>query len=161
MSEDISPIDAALNRSGVGRVGSAMNAVLITAILSTMLAAMFGLGRMMRSLAGEGHAPAFMKDKGEVPYRGILGSGVAMLLALWLGQLFPRAYLFLISSGGFSLLLSYAVIMATHIRFRKRFGCPPEGKCQMRGFPWASWFVLFSLVAAMLSMPFVAGQAEG
>jgi L-asparagine transporter-like permease len=161
VSEDLSPIVAALNRSGVGKLGSAMNLVLITAILSTMLAAMFGLGRMMRSLAGEGHAPAFMKDGGEVPYRGIVGSGAAMLLALWLGLLFPRAYLFLISSGGFALLLSYAVIMATHIRFRKRFGCPPDGKCQMRGFPWASWFVLFSLVAAMLSMPFVAGQAEG
>lgn len=161
VTEDMSPIVAALSRNGVGRVGAAMNIVLITAILSTMLAAMFGLGRMMRSLAGEGHAPAFMKDKGEVPYRGILGSGIAMLMALYLGLLFPRAYLFLISSGGFALLFSYAVIMATHIRFRKRFGCPPDGKCQMRGFPWASWLVLFALVAAMISMPFVAGQAEG
>ena len=54
IGQDTSPIVAALNESGIGWAGTAMNAVLITAILSTMLAAMFGLGRMMRSLAGEG-----------------------------------------------------------------------------------------------------------
>lgn len=161
VSDNVSPIVAALSRSGIGWVSAAMNVVLITAILSTMLAAMFGLGRMMRSLADEGLAPAWLKDKGDVPYKGILASGVAMLAALGLGLLFPRAYLFLISSGGFAILFSYAVIMATHIRFRTKFGCPPDGRCQIRGFPYTSWFVLASLIAAMLSMPFVSGQAAG
>lgn len=161
VSESISPIVAALNRHGIGWAGTAINIVLITAILSTMLAAMFGLGRMMRSLADEGLAPTWLKDKSEVPYRGILSSGFAMLMALGFGLLFPRVYLFLISSGGFAILLSYAVIMATHLRFRRKHGCPPDGKCQMWGFPYTSIFVLLSLVAAILSMPFVAGQSSG
>ena len=55
-----------------------MNVVLITAILSTMLAAMFALGRMMRSLSDEHMAPKWLRDKGDVPYRGILCSGAAM-----------------------------------------------------------------------------------
>lgn len=160
LNENTSPIVAALSANGMGWVGTAMNVVLITAILSTMLAAMFGLGRMMRSLADEGFAPSWLRDKTDVPYRGILGSGTAMLLALGLGQLFPRVYLFLISSGGFALLLSYAVIMATHIRIRGRSGCP-EGKCQMWGFPYTSWLVLLSLIAVIASMPFVEGQAPG
>jgi L-asparagine transporter-like permease len=58
LSEDVSPMVAALNRWGIGWAGRALNLVLITAILSTMLAAMFGLGRMMRSLADEGLAPS-------------------------------------------------------------------------------------------------------
>jgi L-asparagine transporter-like permease len=83
-----------------------------------------------------------------------------MILAQGAGLLFPKVYLFLISSGGFALLFSYIVIMATHIRFRKKNGCP-DGKCQLWGFPYTSVFVLGSLVGAILSMPFVKGQVSG
>jgi L-asparagine transporter-like permease len=115
---------------------------------------------MMRSLTEEHMAPG-APDKGNVPCRGILCSGLAMLAALRFGLFFPRVYLFLISSGGFALLFSYVVIMATHIRFRRENGCPPAGKCQMRGFPYTSFFVLISLVAAIAGMPFVPGQLSG
>ncbi len=161
LNENTSPIVAALIARGIGWAGDGINVVMITAILSTMLAAMFGLGRMMRSLADEGLAPGWLKDRKDVPVRGILSSGVAMLLALGFGLLFPKVYLFLISSGGFALLFTYVVIMATHIRFRRKNGCPPDGKCQMWGFPYTSLFVLIALIAAILSMPFVEGQASG
>lgn len=161
LSEDISPMVAALNRWGIGWAGTIINVVLITAILSTMLAAMFGLGRMMRSLADEGHAPNWLKDKSNVPRRGILFSGLAMLLGLGFGMLLPRVYLFLISSGGFALLFTYAAILATHIRFRKANGCPPEGKCQMPGYPYTSWIALISMIIIILSMPFIPGQGSG
>jgi L-asparagine transporter-like permease len=161
ISENMSPMVAALNRNGIGWAGTVINLVLITAILSTMLAAMFGLGRMMRSLADEGLAPNWVKDKKDVPTRGILFSGFAMLLGLGFGFLFPRVYLFLISAGGFALLFTYAVIMATHIRFRKKNGCPPDGKCQMWGYPYTSLFVLISLIIVILSMPFISGQTSG
>jgi L-asparagine transporter-like permease len=161
LSENVSPMVAALNRWGIGWAGTIINLVLITAILSTMLAAMFGLGRMIRSLADEGHAPKGIKDKTDVPHRGILFSGFAILLGLGLGFLLPRVYLFLISSGGFALLFTYAAILATHIRFRKRNGCPPEGKCQMPGYPYTSWIALISMIIVILSMPFISGQSSG
>lgn len=161
LSEDISPMVAALNRWRIGWAGTILNIVLITAILSTMLAAMFGLGRMMRSLADEGHAPNWLKDESNVPRRGILFSGFAMLLGLGFGMLLPRVYLFLISSGGFALLFTYAAILATHIHFRKINGCPPEGKCQMPGYPYTSWIALISMIIIILSMPFIPGQGSG
>jgi L-asparagine transporter-like permease len=161
LSENASPMVVALNRQGISWAGTAINVVLITAILSTMLAAMFGLGRMIRSLADEGHAPKWLKDERDVPYRGILFSGVAMLLGLGLGLLLPRVYLFLISSGGFALLFTYAVIMATHIRFRKKVGCSPGGKCQMPGYPYSSWIALISMIIIILSMPLIPGQLSG
>lgn len=161
LGENMSPMVAALSRQGITWAGTVLNAVLVTAILSTMLAAMFGLGRMIRSLADEGHAPVWLRDRAEVPYRGILFSGLAMLSGLGIGLLLPRVYLFLISSGGFALLFTYAVIMATQLRYRKRFGCPPEGKCQMPGYPYTTWAVLTVLVIAILSMPFIPGQASG
>ena len=161
LSEDISPMVASLNQHGIGWAGTAINIVLITAILSTMLAAMFGLGRMMRSLADDGLAPTWLKDKKDVPFHGILFSGIGMLLGLGFGLLLPRVYLFLISSGGFAILFTYAVIMATHIKFRKMNGCPPNGKCQLWGFPYTSLFVLIFLIISIISMPFVSGQASG
>lgn len=161
LSESISPMVVALNRWGISWAGTVLNLVLITAILSTMLAAMFGLGRMLRSLADEGHAPKWLKDNKDVPYRGILFSGLGMLIGLGLGMLLPRVYLFLISAGGFALLFTYAVIMATHIRFRKKNGCPPEGKCQMPGYPYTSWIGLISMIIIILSMPFISGQGSG
>jgi L-asparagine transporter-like permease len=135
--------------------------VLVTAILSASLASMFGIARMLRSLADEGHAPKWMKDKKDVPHKAIVFSGISMLLGLGFGLLFPRIYLFLISASGFALLFTYAVIMATHIRFRKRCGCPPDGKCQMPGFPYMSWMGLISLIIIIFSMPLISGQGSG
>lgn len=159
--EGKSPMVASLNRWGITWAGSVINLVLISASLSAMLAAIFGLGRMIRSLENEGHAPKWLNDKSDVPYRGILFSGIAMLLGLGFGLLFPRVYLVLITTSGFTLIFTYAVIMASHIRFRKRMGCPPEGKCQMPGFPFTSWIAFISMIIVLLSMPFIPGQTTG
>jgi L-asparagine transporter-like permease len=159
--EGKSPMVASLNRWGITWAGSVINLVLISASLSAMLAAIFGLGRMIRSLENEGHAPKWLRDRREVPYRGIIFSGIAMLLGLGFGLLFPRVYLVLITTSGFTLIFTYAVIMASHIRFRKRMGCPPEGKCQMPGFPYTSWIAFISMIIVLLSMPFIPGQTTG
>ena len=161
LTEDVSPMVAALSRWGMGWAGTAINFILVTAILSTMMASMFGLGRMMRSVAEEGHAPKWLKEKTDIPFRGILFSGFAMLIGLGAGLFFPRVYLFLISAGGFATLLTYAAILATHIRFRKCNGCPPEGKCQMPGYPYTSWIALIGTIVVIISMPFIAGQGSG
>jgi L-asparagine transporter-like permease len=161
LSENVSPMVASLNRWGIGWAGTVLNLVLISAILSAMLACIFGLGRMIRSLSDEGHAPNWLKDKRDVPYKGILFSGLSMLIGLFFGLLFPRAYLVLITSGGFALIFTYAVIMASHIRFRRREGCPPVGICQMPAFPYSSWVALISLIIVLLCMPFIPGQTAG
>jgi len=134
----------------------------VTAILSTMLASTFGLGRMLRSLADNGDAPGFLIDKGDVPLKGILFSGIGMLLGVSMSYLLPdQIYLFLISSGGFSLLMAYLVIMLTHLRFRRRYGCPPKGNCQLSGYPYTTWIGIISLVIAIVSMPLIPGQGTG
>lgn len=162
LGEETSPFVAGLARSGLGWAGSAINVVLIIAILSTMLAAMFGLGRMIRSLAEEGYAPPWLKENSEVPVRGILFSGTAMLVGVASGYLLPsRFYIFLVSSGGFSLLFAYVIIMATQYKFRKIHGCPPRGNCQLFGYPYTSLFGLALLIAIIVCMPLVPGQGSG
>ncbi|WP_082651773.1 amino acid permease [Gorillibacterium timonense] len=162
VSEAVSPFVTALSLHGFGWAGTVMNLVLVTAILSTMLASVFGLGRMLRSLGDEGHAPEWMHDKMAVPRRGILVSGAAMLAALGLGVLLPQnVYLFLVSSGGFTLLFAYTLILLSHYRLRRRNGHPLAGKYGLRGFPYTSWIASVSLVAIMLSMPLIPGQGSG
>ncbi|WP_410511774.1 amino acid permease [Paenibacillus sp. BR2-3] len=160
--EDQSPLVLALSRWGMNWAGTIINIVMITAILSTMLASTFGLGRMIRSLAAEGHAPSWLKDKSDIPYKGILFSGAAMLGGLSLGFILPQyVYLFLISSGGFSLLFAYFVILASHYKWRKNTPCSPAAFCQLPGFPYTSWLGLIGIIGIMVSMPFIPGQAAG
>ncbi|MDF2633310.1 MAG: amino acid permease-associated region [Pelosinus sp.] len=162
LTAEESPLALALVRWNLSWAGNAIGIILVTAILSTMLAAMFGLGRMIRSLADEGHAPSWIKDEGDVPYRGILFSGIAMLMGLGLGFMLPQqVYLFLVSSGGFALLFSYGVIVATHYKLRKGNDCPPEGKCQLPGYPITSWLAFISILLIIVSMPLVPGQGAG
>lgn len=162
LSEDTSPMVAALELNGITWVADIMNIVLVTAILSTMLAATFGLGRMIRSLAEEGHAPFWLRDNKGIPFRGIIFSGASMLAALTLGFILPKyVYIFLVSSGGFSLLFTYTVIVATHYKFRKKNGCPPSGKCQLPGYPYTSLITFIILIAVIVSMPLVEGQGSG
>lgn len=160
LSENVSPMVTALNLYHVTWAGTAMTVILISAILSTMVAAMFGIGRMLRSLVDDRLGPAFLKDRTDVPYRGILFSGLSMVLFLYIGLFFPQVYLFLISSGGFALLFTYIMLMFTHIRFRKKNG-KPEGNCRLCGFPYSSLFTMAGLIIAMFSMPFIKGQTLG
>ncbi|KGE17697.1 amino acid permease [Paenibacillus wynnii] len=162
VTEAVSPFVSALSLHGLGWTGSAMNIVLISAVLSTMLASVFGLGQMLRSLADEGHTPAWMKDRKDIPYRGILISGGSMLAGLGLGMLLPQGvYLFLVSSGGFSVLFTYAIIMASHYRLRKRNGGPFSKQHGLKGFPYTSWLTIGSLIAIIVSMPLIPGQGGG
>lgn len=162
LSANVSPMVAALTFQGMGVAAGAVNVVLVTAILSTMLAATFGLGRMLRSLADNGDAPSFLKDRGDVPLRGILFSGIAMLMGVSLAYLLPdKIYIFLISSGGFSLLFAYLVIMLTHLKYRQLFGCPPRGNCQLIGYPYTTWVGIISLAVVITTMPLIPGQGSG
>lgn len=157
-----SPLVTALITWNVSWAGTVLSIVLVTAIISTMLAAMFGLGRMLRSLAEEGHAPTWLRDDSDIPFRGICFSGAAMLAGLGMGLLLPeQVYVFLVSSGGFSLLFAYLVILLTHYKLRKKQGCPPQGKCQLPGYPATSWLALASILLIIMSMPLIPGQGAG
>ncbi len=162
LTEQRSPFVAALDGLGFRWAAGIMNIILVTAILSTMLAATFGLGRMIKSLSDEGYAPSWLKGRGDIPRMGILFSGAAMLAGVAMGYVLPSGvYLFLVSSGGFSLLFTYLVILASHYKFRERSGCPPKGHCQLPWYPYTNILGLIALAAIILSMPLIRGQGAG
>lgn len=162
LTQDISPMVKALSFQGITWASNVMNIILVVAILSTVLAADFGIARMLNSLASEGYAPQWILSKKDIPYKSILYSGIAMLAAFYSSFVLPKeVYIFLVSSGGYSLLFSYLIITITHNRFRVKRGCPPSGNCQLVGFPYTSYATIILLFLIIISMPFIKGQGYG
>lgn len=162
LSEETSPFVLALQNNNIYWAANIINSVLIFAILSTMLAATFSIARMLRSLAEDNFAPRFLKDEGDIPYKGIITSGLAMSVAFSASFFLPeKVYVFLVSSGGFSLLFTYFIILITHYKFRKRSGCPPTGHCQLCFYPIVSILSIISMFIIIVSMPFISGQGSG
>lgn len=162
LNEETSPYVAALSNNGIYWAANVMNSILIIAIISTMLAATFSIARMLRSLAVDSFAPKFLDEKSDIPSKCIVFSGLAMLIAFSSSFFLPeKVYIFLVSSGGFSLLFTYFIILLTHYKFRKRNGCPPIGNCQLKGYPTISILSIISIILIIISMPFIPGQGSG
>lgn len=162
-SARVSPLVAALRRHGLVWAGNALNLIVMTAAFSTMLAGTYGVGRMLYSLAEEGQAPALFRrlGRGDVPRLAILASSAVALLGSVLGFVLPEyVYQFLISAGGYALLLAYLAILASQLRLRRRLGCGPAG-CQMPWYPYSTWAAIAALVVILLSMPLIPGQGAG
>lgn len=162
VTEEVSPLITALRYTGFPGLAGIMNLVVMTAAFSTILAAMYALSRMLHALARAGQAPAFLMPvtPAGAPRRALLASAGAMLIGVVLAFLLPRrVYLFLVSSGGFAILVAYLAILASQLRLRRREGC--AGVCRMPGFPALTYVGIALLVGALVSMPLVPGQGAG
>ncbi|MDF2627058.1 MAG: amino acid permease [Symbiobacteriaceae bacterium] len=163
IEEEVSPMVSLLRLTGYPALAAGLNLVVMTASISTMLAAMYGLSRMIYSLAEEGQAPAFLKQLTPpgIPRNAILLSSAGMTVGVVLSYVLPATvYVLLVSSAGFALLFSYLMILLSQLVLRNREGCRP-GACAMPGFPWSTWVGILLLVGAIAGMPLVPGQGPG
>lgn len=163
LHEDVSPFVVALRAIGMPTAAAVLNVIVMTAAVSTMLAAMYGLSRMLQSLAQDGHAPALFKQVTAAggPRNALLASAGGMLVGVVLARVLPQqVYLFLVSSAGFALLFSYLMILLSHYVLRRQEGCPATG-CQLPLFPYSSWLGIGLLLVTIVSMPLVRGQGAG
>jgi L-asparagine transporter-like permease len=163
VSRDVSPLVRTFQVIGFSGLAAGLNLIVTSASLSTMVAAMFGLGRMLQSLAEEGQAPAVFKrlTPAGTPRNAIVASAAGMLVGVVLAFLLPKGvYLFLASSGAFSLLFAYLMILGSQLVIRRKEGCRP-GVCQMPWYPYGTWLGIALVLLAMAAMPLVPGQGAG
>ncbi|MGE5675581.1 MAG: amino acid permease, partial [Mycobacterium leprae] len=161
---DTSPMVATLLRVGLYPLATILNIVVMTAAITTMLAATYSLSRMLASLAEERQAPAALAllTPGGAPRNALLVSSGFMLLGVLLSYLLPhQVYLFLVSAGGFSLIFAYLVILASHLVIRRRQGGCTPGMCQMTTYPYGNWVGILLTGGAIVTMPLVPGQGAG
>jgi L-asparagine transporter-like permease len=160
---DSSPVVAVLQKLGITYAGSLLNAVILTAVLSCMNTSMFGVTRMLHSLAKRKEAPIFllkMDEKGRaVPALAISSSflGVVILLAYLLPH---QIFVYVASASSFISLFNWTITTLTYLRFKKRF---PGAKQPfvLGGRPWLPYTSLVLLFLTAASIPLVPQQLPG
>ncbi|RCI12950.1 hypothetical protein L249_0105 [Ophiocordyceps polyrhachis-furcata BCC 54312] len=143
-----SPFTIVFQMTGARAAGSVINAVILTSVLSAGNHALFAAGRLLYTLAIEGHAPSVLARLGnnQVPWVAVLTS--ALVAGLCFASSFIGAgqlWTWLQNLVGVSNQLSWIAIGIASIRFRA--GLERQGKTHLLPFrnwtyPWGPWAVV-------------------
>lgn len=153
-----SPFVQIFSLIGSDTAAHVLNFVVLTAALSVYNSGVYCNSRMLYGLAEQGDAPRmFLKlSRSGVPVLGILVSGLITLLCVALNYVLPQsALVILMSLVVASLVLNWAMISLSHLRFRRSMqqqGVVPSFKALWS--PFGNWlclaFVGFILVVLSL-----------
>ncbi len=152
-----SPYVAVLDRMGIGAAGDIMNAIILTAVLSSLNSGLYAASRMLFALTRKGHAPrGLVKLSGRgVPVRSILIGTVVALISIGMSYLSPdTVFAFLINSYGAVALFVYLLIALAQVRLRRRLEreSPEKLTLKMWLFPWLSYLTIAGMVAVIVAM---------
>ncbi|MGW4212570.1 amino acid permease [Lentzea sp. NPDC004789] len=159
-----SPFVTVFSALGIPAVGDIMNAVVLTAALSSCNSGLYSTGRILRSLAQKGEAPAFTgkMNSRHVPYGGILFTGAAYLFGVVLNYLVPKeAFDIAIAIASLGVVSTWATLIICQMKLRKKAlaGQVERPSYRMPGAPYTSWGTLVFLALVIGQMAF-AGTAE-
>ncbi|MFC3893171.1 amino acid permease [Lentzea rhizosphaerae] len=159
-----SPFVTVFSALGIPAVGDIMNAVVLTAALSSCNSGLYSTGRILRSLAQKGEAPAFTgrMNSRHVPYGGILFTGAAYLFGVVLNYTVPKeAFDIAIAVASLGVVSTWATLIICQMRLRKKAlaGEVARPSYRMPGAPYTSWGTLAFLALVIGQMAF-AGTAE-
>ncbi len=124
-----SPFVMIFSKMGIPAAATLLNIVVLTAALSVYNSGIYSNGRMLYSLALQGNAPKiFMRlNKQGIPVIGVLTSSGLTLMAVLLNYLFPgKVFIYLISIATIAAIISWTMIILTHLKFRKVKGKQAE-----------------------------------
>ncbi|MCI5826330.1 MAG: amino acid permease [Arcanobacterium sp.] len=152
-----SPFVRALSLSGVEAAAHVMNAVLIVAALSAANGCLYAATRMIHSLAVEGQAPkiAARVAPNGAPRGAVWISVIGVSLAAALSIFAPdSAFMLLLGAATVAILVTWCVIMATHLAFRKarRAAGLPLAARRLWGSPVVNWLVIIACVAIFVAL---------
>jgi len=140
-----------------------LNAVIITAVLSSMNTTMFGVTRMLKSLAERDEAPRFLlkTNRRGVPTRALAASGIFLSIAVILAYLLPqKVFLYVASASSFISLFNWVVITVTYLSFRRKLP-RPGGPFVLPGYPYLPLMSLLLLLVVLASIPLSRSQIPG
>jgi L-asparagine permease len=160
-----SPFVTVFSALGIPAVGDIMNAVVLTAALSSCNSGLYSTGRILRSLAQKGEAPSFTgrMNSRHVPYGGILFTGAAYLLGVVLNYLVPKdAFDIAIAIASLGVVSTWATLIICQMKLRQKAlkGELERPSYRMPGAPYTSWLTLAFLALVVGQMAFSEGHAE-
>jgi AAT family amino acid transporter/D-serine/D-alanine/glycine transporter len=163
VSATTSPFVVAWRDIGIPAAAGLLNAVVLTSALSSSNSGVFASARMLRNLAGDGHAPRqFARlSRTQVPAPALFASGVALLAGVLLNILVPqKAFGYITSVATVAVLWVWAMIVIAHLRYRTRVraGLLPKQQFSMPGWPWTNFAVLAFILLVFALLFYVGSQ---
>ena len=151
-----SPFVKVFTNFGLGYAATVMNFVILSAALSSMNTNLYLCTRMIFSLSRSGHAPAAL---GKVNARGTpLPAAVlsicGVLIAAMTAYVSRKAYNYLFGIALFGAILTWLIILATHLQFRRKYSAEKRAQLTSRAAfsPYLQWLALLLLVAVLITM---------
>lgn len=153
-----SPFAVVLDVVGIPGASMLMEAIVLTAVLSSLNSCLYITSRMLFALSEQGDAPRSLvkTNRRGVPVRAILAGTSIGYVAVVANYFFPeRVFLFLINSSGAIQLIYYIILVAAQIQLRRELERTDPGalKLKMWAFPYLSYaaiawmFVVLGLMA--------------
>jgi AAT family amino acid transporter/GABA permease len=157
-----SPFTLALMHMHFRWAGIAMDAIILTAVLSCLNSAFYVCSRVLFVLAERGDAPQGLikLNARRVPVRSVLlcsGAGVIGILAAIKAP--QSVFAFLVDASGALMVFVYGLIALAHLRMRRRRerAGEPAPALTMWFFPWSSYLAIGAMLAILIAMQFTPG----
>jgi len=157
-----SPFVTAMNVMGAPGGQVVMRLIVLVAVLSCLNSGLYVASRILRELAAQGDAPAFLGHTGarHVPMRAILVGSACGFLACIASILSPdMVFAFLLNTSGAVILVIYAMIAAAQIRARYAMQARNEiPQFRMWCFPWLSYVAIAAMASVLVAMAILPSQ---
>ncbi|GAA2827122.1 amino acid permease [Crossiella cryophila] len=157
-----SPFVTVFSRLGVPIIGDVMNAVVLTAALSSCNSGLYSTGRILRSLAQQGEAPRFTARLSgtQVPVGGILFTGATFGIGVLLNYLVPQqAFDLAVAIASLGVISTWGTLLWCQLRLRRAAlrGEVRRPLYRMPGAPYSGWITLAFLGFLLGFMAFSDG----
>ncbi|HZW45299.1 MAG TPA: amino acid permease [Dermatophilaceae bacterium] len=154
-----SPFVLIFDRIGIAGAATLLNVVVLTAAVSAYNSGLYSNGRMLYALSLQRNAPRYLGklNKSGSPFAGVLTSSVVTAVAVVLNYLFPgKVFLPILSVALIAGIFNWAMVIITHMKFRKRLGAAEVEKIgfRMPFFPYGNYIVLAFLALVVVLMGF-------
>ena len=151
-----SPFVKVFTNFGLGYAATVMNFVILSAALSSMNTNLYLCTRMIFSLSRSGHAPAALGKVNArgTPLRAAVLSACGVLIAAMTAYASRKAYNYLFGIALFGAILTWLIILATHLQFRRKYSAEKLAQLSSRApfSPYLQWLALLLLVAILITM---------
>ena len=155
----VSPFTLVFQNAGIAFAASAMNAVILTAVLSAGNSGMYASTRMLYSLACAGKAPKLFArlSASGVPLNALYATTLVGALCFFTSVFGDKTvYLWLLNTSGMTGFIAWLGIAVCHYRFRRAYVA--QGR-DLKALPYRSSFFPFGpLFAFALCFAIALGQ---
>lgn len=154
----MSPFTIVFKRAGLAAAASVMNAVILTAVISSANSGLYASTRMLFSQAREGYAWrgfGYVNKRG-IPIYALLGTMAVSLAIYLLHFVSANAYNYLIDASGLSGFIAWLGIAMAHYRFRWAFVAQGHQLSELKYH--ATMFPFGPIFAFVFCMIVIVGQ---